>query len=63
MFAATDAMHLPLVIVDVSAERSSRRPSTTPRSSRATRLVASARTNVVRLVPGHTRLPFESVAR
>jgi hypothetical protein len=79
MFAPSDAMHLPLVIIDVSEHRSARpqpkrskaaqakagtAPSPRPsRASRVSRLAVSIRTNVVRLIPGQTRLPFEPAAR
>jgi len=76
MFAPSEAMYLPLVVIDVSEHRSvrsqSKRSTATEGSSRAVsfaapsralRLAASVRTNIVRLVPGHTRLPFEPAAR
>jgi hypothetical protein len=70
MFAPSEQMYLPLVIVDVSAQRSVRpQPERSiaaegsPRPSRAARIAASVRANVVRLIPGHTRLPFEPAAR
>ena len=79
MFAQSEAMYLPLVIVAVSEQRSVRPPSKrskaatgstrAPRSagamrrSRASRVAASVRTNIVRLVPGQTQLPFEPTAR
>ena len=73
MFAQSEAMYLPLVIVAVSEQRSVRPPSKrskaangstrAPRSAGASRVAASVRTNIVRLVPGQTQLPFEPTAR
>ena len=68
MFAPSDQLLLPLVIVDVSEHRSVRaqaKRSAVAESlpSRASRLAASVRANIVRLIPGQTRLPFEPAAR
>ena len=71
MFASTDPLYLPLVVIDVSDLRSDRRRAApidedevvVPRVSRRSRFVASARTNVVRLIPGRSRLPFEPASR
>ena len=70
MFAQSEQLYLPLVLLDVSeirSERAQRLPSKTaegsPRPSRAAGLAASVRANIVRLIPGQTRLPFEPVAR
>jgi hypothetical protein len=72
MFAPSEQLYLPLVIVGVSELRSDRpqpRPSkaeSSPRESRPSRvagLAASVRSNIVRLIPGQTRLPFEPAAR
>jgi hypothetical protein len=70
MFAQSDQLYLPLVLIDVSEIRSNRpqpkrskAPESSSRSSRGSRLVASVRTNIVRLIPGQTRLPFEAAAR
>jgi hypothetical protein len=79
MFAPSEQLYLPLVIIDVSNQRSVRAqakrskaapsaPNAGPssRSSRVERaslLAASVRTDIVRLIPGQTRLPFEPAAR
>jgi hypothetical protein len=71
MFSDTQLLYLPLVIVDVSSLRSDRRhpvgvdetEEVEPRVSRRSRIVAAARTNIVRLIPGATRLPFEPAPR
>jgi hypothetical protein len=71
MFASTDPLYLPLVVIDISNLRSDRRRAApidedevvAPRVSRRSRLVNAARTNIVRLIPGATRLPYEPVSR
>jgi hypothetical protein len=70
MFAQSEQLYLPLVLLDVSeirSERAQRTPSKTgegsPRPSRVAGLAASVRANIVRLIPGQTRLPFEPAAR
>ena len=73
MFAQSEQLYLPLVVIDVSEHRSVRSQPTrsgaaerSPRPSRLSRvseLAASARANIVRLIPGQTRLPFEPAAR
>ena len=74
MFAQSEQLYLPLVLIDVSDIRSERPQPTTrsktaessPRESRPSGvagLAASLRANIVRLIPGQTRLPFEPAAR
>ena len=71
MFASTDPLYLPLVVIDISDLRSDRRRAApidedevvVRRPSRRSRLARAARTNVVRLIPGRTRLPFEPASR
>ena len=70
MFAQSEQLYLPLVLLDVSeirSERAQRLPSNkaegSPRPSLAAGLAASVRANIVRLIPGRTRLPFEPAAR
>ena len=70
MFAQSDQLYLPLVLIDVSEIRSdrpqpkwSKAAERSPRHSRASGLAASARATIVRLIPGQTRLPFEPVGR
>jgi hypothetical protein len=70
MFAQSDQLYLPLVLIDVSEIRSDRRQpkrskaaESSPRPSRVSGLAASARATIVRLIPGQTRLPFEPVGR
>ena len=71
MFASTDPLYLPLVVIDISDLRSDRRRAApidedeigVPRISRRSRFVASARANIVRLIPGGTHLPYEPVSR
>jgi hypothetical protein len=73
MFAQSEQLYLPLVLIDVSDIRSERPQPTrsktaesSPRESRPSRvagLAASLRANIVRLIPGQTRLPFEPAAR
>jgi hypothetical protein len=70
MFAQSEQLYLPLVLLDVSeirSERAQRLPSKaaegSPRPSRVAGLAASVRANIVRLIPGQTRLPFEPAAR
>lgn len=71
MFASTDPLYLPLVVIDISDLRSDRRRAAPidedevvePRVSRRSRFVAAAKSNIVRLIPGRTRLPFEPASR
>jgi hypothetical protein len=71
MFAPSDPSYLPLVVIDISDLRSDRRRAApidedevvAPRVSRRSRLVRAAKANIVRLIPGATRLPFEPSAR
>jgi hypothetical protein len=73
MFAPSEQLYLPLVIVGVSELRSDRAQprrsqaaDRSPRESRPARvagLAASVRANIVRLIPGQTRLPLEPAAR
>jgi hypothetical protein len=61
----TDQMLFPLITLDVSAFDSSRSTPSVPRPNvtSATRVVQRVRVNVVRLIPGATRLPFERANR
>ena len=70
MFAQSEQLYLPLVLIDVSEIRSDRRQTrrskaagSSPRPSRVAGLAASVRANIVRLIPGQTHLPFEPAAR
>jgi hypothetical protein len=76
LFAPTEVMYLPLVVIDVSEQRSVRRrrvrstvsagsprPSSSAGPSRASHWFASIRTNIVRLIPRQTGLPYEPAAR
>ena len=71
MFSDTQLMYLPLVIIDVSSLRSDRpypvgvdeTQDVAPRISRRSRIVTAAKANIVRLIPGATRLPFEPASR
>jgi hypothetical protein len=71
MFSDSGLMYLPLVIIDVSSLQSDRRypvgvdetEAVAPRVSRRSRFVTAARANIVRLIPGATRLPFEPASR
>ena len=70
MFAQSEQLYLPLVLLDVSeirSERAQRLSSKTaedsPRPSRVAGLAAAVRANIVRLIPGQTQLPFEPAAR
>ena len=71
MFASTDPLYLPLVVIDISELRSDRRHAApidedevvAPRVSRRSRFITAAKANIVRLVPGATHLPFEPSAR
>jgi len=71
MSAQTDPLYLPLVVIDISNLRSHRRRHTpidedevVARSrSRRSRFLSAAKTNIVRLIPGATRLPYEPAAR
>ena len=58
--APADQMLLPLAIMDVSAVRSDRptAPSENPAHRRSTRVVETIEANIVRLIPGVTRLPL-----
>ena len=71
MFAQTDPRYLPLIVIGISDLRSDRRRAApidedevvAPHVSRRSRVLAAARSNIVRLIPGRTRLPFEPAAR
>jgi hypothetical protein len=68
MFAPSDQMYLPLLVIDVSTIKSDRRQAPPPverepRPSRTAGFMAAVQANVVRLIPGATRLPFEPAPR
>jgi hypothetical protein len=71
MFSDTQLMYLPLVILDVPSLHSDRphpvgvdeTQEVAPSVSRRARIVTAAKANVVRLIPGATRLPFEPASR
>jgi hypothetical protein len=69
MLAPSPQIPLPLLIVDISSARSERSsaravdPTGEPVSRRTAPVVGSATANVVRLIPGVTRLPIGFVQR
>jgi hypothetical protein len=71
MFAPSDQMYLPFVVIDVSNHKVDVRRAKPAadgepiavRVQRVTSAAAAVRANIVRLIPGATRLPFEPVTR